>query len=101
MWARFSACIFALVAAGILASGQSGSALSAGETGDFVIAGADGYGTTDCLAGGQPCGQIVADAWCGANGFTRAIAYRPVGESDVTGSTSRAADRAYQISCVR
>lgn len=54
---------------------------------DFVIAGSDGYGTQDCLAGRSNCGRIVADAWCEAKGFKGALAYRQLFREEVTGTT--------------
>jgi hypothetical protein len=43
----------------------------------FVIAASEGYGTGDCLANGESCGRIIADAWCVAHGTTHAISYGP------------------------
>ncbi|HRK24192.1 MAG TPA: hypothetical protein PLQ11_04485 [Beijerinckiaceae bacterium] len=53
---------------------------------DFVIQNDDGYGTSDCLSRGSACGKIVADAWCEAKGFARAVAYRPAEAADITHS---------------
>jgi len=74
-----------------------------GKQRDFVIAGADGYGTQDCLASGSSCGRIVADAWCEAKGFKGALAYRKLGADEITGSTKAtptgATPDSFLISC--
>ena len=54
----------------------------------FLIPASDGYGVADCLTGASECGRIVADAWCEAQGFSRAETYGHAAE-DVTGSTDR------------
>ncbi|GGK37224.1 hypothetical protein [Salinarimonas ramus] len=48
---------------------------AASETGDFVIPAADGYGATRCLERGEECGAIVAQSWCNAHGFSRAVRF--------------------------
>jgi hypothetical protein len=55
----------------------------------FVIPASDGYGVADCLTGGSDCGRIVADAWCEAQGFSRAETFGIAAE-EVTGSTDAA-----------
>jgi hypothetical protein len=60
----------------------------------LLIPSNDGYGLSDCVADGKPCGKIVADAWCQANGhqsarsFGRAasISSAAVSESALVGS---------------
>ena len=68
---------------------------------EFLIAGGDGYGATECLATKGECGQIVADAWCESKGYVKAGHYRPAEKADVTASTGRySADQAFVITCV-
>jgi hypothetical protein len=55
----------------------------------FLIPASDGYGVADCLTGGSDCGRIVADAWCEAQGFSRAETFGIAAE-EVTGSTDAA-----------
>jgi hypothetical protein len=55
----------------------------------FVIPASDGYGVADCLTGGTECGRVVADAWCEAQGFSRAETFGRAVE-EVTGSTDAA-----------
>jgi len=70
------------------------------ESSDFVIAGGEGYGATECLAGTGQCGKIVADAWCGSKGFARASAWRAADRDEITASVGRRSDTpAFVISC--
>ena len=72
----------------------------AGATADFVIAGGDGYGATECLASVGQCGRIVADAWCDSKGFAKAVSYRAAGKDEITASTGRATgETAFVITC--
>lgn len=57
--------------------------------GTFLVAADDGYGSGDCLKTGGDCGQVVADAWCETQGFSRAVSFLPARPSDVTGSLER------------
>jgi hypothetical protein len=60
---------------------------AAGSEATFLIPASDGYGVADCLMGGASgCGTIVADAWCEAQGFSRADTFG-VAVEEVTGST--------------
>jgi hypothetical protein len=68
----------------------------------FIISANDGYGLGDCLASGNECGKIVANAWCGAQGFTRAVAFGLADPEDFTGSTEpklAETDRPISITC--
>jgi hypothetical protein len=51
--------------------------LSARAAGDHVliIPSDDGYGFGECLTTKSPCGAIVADAWCEANGLKASKAF--------------------------
>lgn len=98
---RFAALsiAFAISAYGVV---TAQSASSQTKQKEFVIRNDDGYGTSDCLSKATACGKIVADAWCEAKGFGKAVAFRPVEPTEVTNSTGRAntvAD-AFLISCV-
>lgn len=57
----------------------------------YLIPAGDGYGVADCIASRSECGQIVADAWCEAQGHRAATAYGVAAREDVTGSTPRPA----------
>jgi len=76
------------------------SAKASEETHEFVIAGADGYGTDECLQQGAQCGHLVADIWCESKGFARSLSFRPASAEDFTGSTgSRPPKPAFVITC--
>lgn len=51
----------------------------------FVIPANDGYGIAECVESASPCGKVVADAWCEAQGFRRSASVGPV-DVETTGS---------------
>jgi hypothetical protein len=59
--------------------------LAQAETHTFVISKNEGYGILDCLGGEKACGQIVADAYCEAQGFAAPVAFGTA--EDVTGKS--------------
>ena len=52
----------------------------------FIIAADNGYGIDDCLATGAKCGAAAASAYCKAQAFVEATAYRKVDRDDITGA---------------
>jgi hypothetical protein len=54
------------------------------ETKTIVVSGNDGYGTTTCLASGDHCGHVIADAMCNGEGYPRAHRFGPAAPGDVT-----------------
>ena len=56
----------------------------------YVIPANDGYGLSECLAEGGPCGQEIAEAWCAANGMSKAVSFGRAGTAEVTGSIGAA-----------
>jgi len=52
----------------------------------FVISANDGYGLGDCLASGNDCGRIVANAWCETQGFARAASFGLAQAEEFTGA---------------
>jgi len=53
----------------------------------FVIANnADGYGVDRCLATGATCGTALATAYCRAQDFDRAVSFRKVERTEISGS---------------
>ncbi len=71
----------------------------------FLVPMNDGYGVAECLASGGECGQIVADAWCEAQGYARATSFGPAAAEDFTGSLhkasfARAAEQPVAVTCV-
>ncbi len=64
----------------------SGSSRAATDSATFLIPASDGYGVAECLASGNECGRVIAQAWCEAQGFGRAEAFGPSRPEDATGS---------------
>lgn len=58
---------FALLALGLAAK--------AGDSHVLIIPPDDGYDFQECLKTKSPCGEIVADAWCQANGLKASKAF--------------------------
>ncbi len=56
----------------------------------FLVPAADGYGVAECLISNQSCGQVVANTWCEAQGYTRAISFRQLQAEELTGSIQKA-----------
>ena len=53
----------------------------------FIVANQpDGYGIDQCLANGDRCGAPAARAYCEANNFRTASAYRRLDPDEVTGT---------------
>ncbi len=55
----------------------------------LVIPASDGYGFDDCLSGGKPCGQVIADAWCEAHGMAASVSFGRA--EDITASIKEVA----------
>ena len=55
----------------------------------FLVPAADGYGVAECLISNQPCGQVVANTWCEAQGYSRAISFRQIEAEETTGSIQK------------
>jgi hypothetical protein len=92
----------AVLAAGIL----TGSALA--ETRIFIIANnADGYGVDRCLATGERCGKLVANAYCQSQSFAEVKSFRKVERDEITGAVPNqpacrgACDAFVAIECAR
>ncbi|MBF9232129.1 hypothetical protein [Microvirga alba] len=79
-----------LAAAGSLTLMPRSSEASATEA-TFLVPAADGYGVAECLVSGHTCGKAVADTWCEAQGYVRAVSFRQADPEDVTGSVEKVA----------
>lgn len=67
----------------------------------FIVPANDGYGIADCVASGSTgCGQVVADAWCEAQGFARSASYGPA-DVETTGSIASGAGRPIAVTCAK
>ncbi len=76
------------------------AAPAAAETHEFIVAGGDGYGTSECLASTSHCGNIVANAWCESKGHAKAVSYRLAARDETTASTgSSRVEQAFVITC--
>jgi hypothetical protein len=70
----------------------------------FLVPAADGYGVAECLISNQPCGQVVANTWCEAQGYGRAVSFRQIDITEMTASvrkisTATPEDRPISITC--
>lgn len=65
----------------------------------FIVPANDGYGVGDCVSSGSACGQVVADAWCEAQGFARSASFGLAEAADTTSSTGSSAGRPISITC--
>jgi hypothetical protein len=71
--------------AGVLLSAGAASA----ENRVFIIANhADGYGVDRCLAAAGSCGTAIANSYCQARDFERALSYRKLDPDDVAGTVT-------------
>lgn len=55
------------------------------ETQIFLIDGDGGYGIDRCLAAGERCGELAANALCRARQYAQAVNYGRVDRSEITG----------------
>ena len=55
----------------------------------FLIPASDGYGIADCISAKAECGNIVANAWCESQGFSKAVAFGTADRADFTGTVTR------------
>ena len=70
----------------------------------FLIPSSDGYGVGECLTTpDSACGQVVANAWCEAQGYTAANAYGVAAADEYTGAISQPVpvqtERPIRITC--
>ena len=114
---RRSAAGFLALAAALLAGGlaQQASAGGDGQTPasapaahvekTFLIPSSDGYGVGECLTTpGSACGQVVANAWCEAQGYAAAGSYGVAAVDEYTGAidqpvVTKPAERPIRITC--
>lgn len=80
--------LFGIVAAGISLSVLPATKTTAAsnEPRTFLIPASDGYGVADCISTASECGRIVANAWCEAQGFGKAVAFGVADKADYTGT---------------
>jgi hypothetical protein len=81
-----TAMFFGAASLALLPNGTQASSTEA----TFLVPAADGYGVAECLISNRPCGQVVADTWCEAQGYSRASSFRQVSVDEITGSVQKA-----------
>ncbi len=82
-------CAFALASSAALAlgDGETPAKAPAQVEKTFLIPAGEGYGVGECLtAGSGSCGQVVADAWCEAQGFASAGSFGVAAADEYTGA---------------
>ena len=104
--ALFSAALIASLAHGAVAGpdGETPALAPAHVEKTFLIPSSEGYGVGDCLSDGKSeCGQVVANAWCEAQGYATANAYGIAAAEEYTGAVdlpvTKPADRPIRITC--
>ncbi len=94
-----TAMFFAAASLTLLPNGTQASSSEA----TFMVPAADGYGVAECLITNQACGQVVADSWCEAHGYAKAVSFRQVSPDEVTGTIQKASlssqQRPVSITC--
>lgn len=83
--------LLGIAAAGISLATIPTAGSAASEQRTFLIPGSDGYGVADCISSKAECGTVVANAWCEAQGFGKAIAFGVAAREDFTGSVAKPA----------
>jgi hypothetical protein len=73
------------ILAGLLVVASLQRAAKASDAHVIVIPSNDGYGIEDCLSKPKGCGEIVAAAWCEAEGYAAPLAFGRA--EDITGSS--------------
>lgn len=81
-----TAVFFAAASLTLLPNGTQASSTEA----TFLVPSADGYGVAECLISHRACGQVVADTWCEAHGYTRAVSFRQTRPDEMTGAVQKA-----------
>ncbi|MCU4182104.1 hypothetical protein [Bosea sp. BH3] len=81
--------LLGIVAAGVSLSIMPTTRSAASEQRTFLIPASDGYGVADCISSKAECGTIVANAWCEAQGFGKAVAFGVAANEDFTGSVAK------------
>jgi hypothetical protein len=69
----------------------------------FLVPANDGYGVAECLTSGSACGHVVANTWCEAQGYARAVSFRQADGAEATGTVQTVAlapkHRPIEITC--
>jgi hypothetical protein len=101
--ALLAACLAQTASAG--GDGETPATAPARVEKTFLIPSSDGYGVGECLTTpGSECGQVVANAWCEAQGYASAGSYGTAAADEFTGAieppvVTKPADRPIRITC--
>ena len=89
---------FGTLTAALFATGLTAAA--AAESRTFIIPNnADGYGVDRCLASGERCGTVVANAYCQSQSFAEAKSFRKVEKDEITGAVPVSGRNACAAGC--
>jgi hypothetical protein len=80
-----TAVFFAAASLTLLPEGTQASSTEA----TFMVPAADGYGVAECLISNKACGQVVADTWCEAQGYEKAVSFRQIEAEEATGTIQK------------
>lgn len=101
-----AALLCALAAPASAADGKGPAAGPTAGAKTFLIPSGDGYGVGECLTSpGSACGQVVADAWCEAQGFAAAESFGVAAQDEYTGAiapspvAAPSSERPLRITC--
>jgi hypothetical protein len=81
-----TAAFFAAASLTLLPNGTQAS--STEQT--FMVPAADGYGFAECLISNRACGQVVADSWCEAQGYVKALSFRQIMAEELANGVQKA-----------
>ncbi|MGO9132706.1 MAG: hypothetical protein ACLP8A_01480 [Methylovirgula sp.] len=65
--------VLSILAGALVLAATHGAVRAASRT--FVLPSSSGYGISDCLGKEKGCDEVVASAWCEAQGFAHPLAY--------------------------
>ncbi|WP_201829691.1 hypothetical protein [Microvirga zambiensis] len=99
-----TAVFFAAASLTLLPNGSQASSTQDSLTqATFMVPAADGYGVAECLISNQACGQVVANAWCEAHGYAKAVSFHQVTPEEFTGNIQKASlapkERPVSVTC--
>ncbi|GJD96427.1 hypothetical protein [Methylobacterium iners] len=88
---RSAAGLGAVLAFALLSSAALGIESASKVEKTFLIPASEGYGVGDCLTdASSACGQVVANAWCEAQGFASAGSFGVAAQDEYTGAIETA-----------
>ncbi|WP_112663046.1 hypothetical protein [Microvirga flavescens] len=89
-FAAFNLCV-GLLSAALFVPFLPNESRAAPTEATFILPADDGYGIAECMSSDLACGHVVADSWCEAQGYAKAVSYREVLPEETTGSIRKVA----------